>query len=543
MSFASLYMNREAQKYAELSDELQEMRLLTEVDNLLANQLPDGSFDPTAEQDVATNLFTATQEMAMPYAVTTTIQRAEERLDEEGRKKRQLMWLGKCAITVAESYKDFHFSEAAHARGRVEVAEANHAQDNVTAGVAQMFVSPKMSRFDAPAEVAKQEHLHDDDAVRVGYTLTDKDGNVVGRRLESLLVRDIPLESWVAMLRDPNNIFGTAFDVRDERSALSVMELFKDMDLPEEKVPEGPVTLVDAVLPYVADEAAQASVTEQLKRFRSDQALYKEKAEEKATEWLEFEKALASSLNQQVATYDIKRFISMLQHEWNEDDLHTIYCHEQPDGEYAMTRRLAAVLERAKRNLLAGIAAIQTGNDKVLNQMDGATARKLREQADFIDILRTNNTPPQEIAEMYANLNRSVARQNLKTGGGCMGESNADFGNSKISPDGSLSAEEGKGEESKVWTWKKGVCRVTNCPSPKPTEVGPCSVCRGCQHKFDAGQDPTKVKTSRVETVASTEHIDLLLSGLSSLFEKEKERQSKKSKKRAGALALAASDL
>ncbi len=46
-------------------------------------------------------------------------------------------------------------------------------------------------------------------------------------------------------------------------------------------------------------------------------------------------------------------------------------------------------------------------------------------------------------------------------------------------------------EDASSWTWKQGICRVNRCPSPKPTEVGPCSVCRACQQKFDSGQDPT----------------------------------------------------
>lgn len=43
------------------------------------------------------------------------------------------------------------------------------------------------------------------------------------------------------------------------------------------------------------------------------------------------------------------------------------------------------------------------------------------------------------------------------------------------------------------WNWKKGVCRVEECPTrPGKTDVGPCSVCRGCQHEFDKGGNPTK---------------------------------------------------
>lgn len=48
-------------------------------------------------------------------------------------------------------------------------------------------------------------------------------------------------------------------------------------------------------------------------------------------------------------------------------------------------------------------------------------------------------------------------------------------------------------DSKESWTWKQGVCRVPKCPTrPKPTDIGPCQVCRGCQAKFDKGEDPTK---------------------------------------------------
>ncbi|HTE57587.1 MAG TPA: hypothetical protein VK694_02500 [Verrucomicrobiae bacterium] len=47
-----------------------------------------------------------------------------------------------------------------------------------------------------------------------------------------------------------------------------------------------------------------------------------------------------------------------------------------------------------------------------------------------------------------------------------------------------------------LWGWKAGICRVMSCATrPGQTEVGPCSVCRKCQAKFDKGQDPTKLTT------------------------------------------------
>jgi hypothetical protein len=44
------------------------------------------------------------------------------------------------------------------------------------------------------------------------------------------------------------------------------------------------------------------------------------------------------------------------------------------------------------------------------------------------------------------------------------------------------------------WRWTKGKCVVRNCPTrPKQTTVGPCSVCVGCQHHYDAGHDPHRL--------------------------------------------------
>jgi hypothetical protein len=57
--------------------------------------------------------------------------------------------------------------------------------------------------------------------------------------------------------------------------------------------------------------------------------------------------------------------------------------------------------------------------------------------------------------------------------------------------------------DSSNWKWRTGVCRVEACPTrPDKTKVGPCDVCRRCQHIFDKGIDPTKFKV-RQSIVAS----------------------------------------
>jgi hypothetical protein len=48
------------------------------------------------------------------------------------------------------------------------------------------------------------------------------------------------------------------------------------------------------------------------------------------------------------------------------------------------------------------------------------------------------------------------------------------------------------------WEWKKGYCRVNNCPSkPHPTKVGPCDVCVACQGYFDKGKQPEKIYSTK----------------------------------------------
>lgn len=481
-----------------LGDEgLEQRRLLVEVDNLLDRRLPDGGWRQQDEADIVTNLYTAVQENAMPSAVTTTIHRAAYTMEMNQRVQRVFVWLGRTAMRLAYAGFEYHFSEAAHKRVAVEVGEAAFSQDHLRPGIAQIFISPKMTEHDAPAEIAKQEHLHDDDALRVSYAVTNSEGEVIARRMQSLLLKDVPLEAWLRMLRDPDNIFGKAMDIKDERSALSVMELFRELELPEDKLPEGPVTLVEAVLPYIDDAAAGASVVCQLDKFRSDQLRYELEAAEKAAEWLAFEKGLAESLYHGKATLEVRQFIASLQDEWGRHDLSLIRQHETADGGYRMSRQLAARLEKAKQNVLNGEAAIVTGNQEVRDQLDDEARQRIDEHIAFIKALQAAGVAEVEIRLQRAALARDIARQRLSVGGGCMGKNKADFGDSDnllLDTEAAEPQQSGAGEggDKKDWKWSTGICRVKACRSPKPTRVGPCSVCRGCQRVFDAGGDPTK---------------------------------------------------
>ncbi|HEX8227431.1 MAG TPA: hypothetical protein VF572_06200 [Candidatus Saccharimonadales bacterium] len=495
-----------------LTDETVEKRVLTEVYQIRRRLQPDGSISPEDRHDLEADFITATQEMAIPAAVSKTIQRVATERDQHGRSRRVITWLGKPAIEVAMSGYDYYVTDAGRKRGDIEVAEARYSESNIQPDIVQTFISPAMAPVDASEDIAKAENLYGQDGVRVSFPVTDKHGVVIARRIESLLVSDVPLEAWTAMLRDPGNIFGRTIELRNNVSALSVMEIFDQLSLPQHVLPEGPVSVLRSLKPYIADPVAAASVAQQIQRFQTGQEQYTRQAEKTAREWLDFDIELARSLESGTATTEAERFIATLQHEWSDDDLRVIDSHAY-GGRYIMTDKLAAVLEKAKQNILVSQAALATGNRNVLAQTDRRTAQRLRDDLEFIDMMRANNYDAVEIARLEVDMTRRLARQNFKVGGGCAGTSTGSF---KKSKDG-LSESDGEAADMTVvsedgdgWTWKKGVCRIEQCQSPKPTEVGPCDVCRNCQYKYDSGQDPAAAATVRPPAAERGDRPDIL---------------------------------
>lgn len=465
-----------------------EERVLTEVEHLSHGRLPNGEYMPGVEEAVFLNLKTAVQEAAMPYAVTTTTHEYLRTSDRKG----VFLWMGRTAVQNALSGYKFHRAPEARERVGIEVDEARHAENDLRPGVMKVFISPRMSEQDADRETAKQEHLADDDAVRVSWIETDGQGNITQRKLQSLLVRDIPLEAWVAMLQDPNNVFGRAFEVEDPNSALSVMGLHRGLELPLNKLQDGPVGIVQAVLPYIEDPEIRRSVEYQLARFEGDQDKLDEQADMIARRWLQFEKDLEESLHTGWANKGIRRFIVGLQHHWSDDDL--AFINGQAMGQdYLMSRELAILLENAKQNTLWTEAGVISGNEKVINQMDDAVVLQILDNHQQI---YGNGFDPYQAQLLEMQNIRLIASQNVNVGGGCNGERAGNFnGNDNLSDDPRLHVLERENmqeEDSDVLKWTKGVCRIESCSSrPDMTDVGPCSVCKKCQHVYDIGGDPT----------------------------------------------------
>ncbi len=400
---------------SEVLPDIEISRLLTEVDHLASSLKEFGYVPNEIRDDVLVNKQTALSEIAMPYAVTRTAHRVEQVYIPEAQKmERVFRWLGRTATSVAESGYDFHFSKQAAKRVDIEVAEAIHTQETLQPGRVQFFISPRMSDTDAPAYIAAAEHLHEEDSIRASYLLTDSHGNESYRVMESLLVRDIPLDAWVAMLEDDQNIFSKSIQLEDKGSALSVMEAFSELELPLEQVQEGPVTIVSSVLPYIHDQDIRDSVKSQLERFRQDQCLYEEKAKFFSQEWYESSLELAASLEQGMSTDAVTSFIDNVSQEWEDYIKQRVESHRR-GTRYIMTRELAALVEKAKRNIIATKAGIVTDNVKVIDQVDTQTVQRIKQAAhEDVNSVMTSMSNLNEI-------DRSIASQDVKVGGGCAG--------------------------------------------------------------------------------------------------------------------------
>lgn len=481
------------------------LRLLTEVTHLRAGRRADGSYPQELLDGVLENLVTKVQEDAMSHAVSHSYQPVAEVRAANNELRRTFLWkgLGKTAIEVAESGYVFHQTEPAYKRIGIEVKEAVRSCEELTPGTVQMFISPRMSRKDAPPEVAKMEHLAEEDAVRVYWADTDDAGRVVGRRMQSLLVRDIPLEAWVSMLKDSGNLFGKSMDIRDEASALGVMELFSQLDLPETAVPEGPVTLVSAVLPYISDRTLRASVEHQVMKYREDQENLRREATATAREWLKFEQALSDGLETGVMPLEVKRLVIMFQSAWTEETKQLLKRHERGSG-YSLSIELAAHLEQAWQKAYLGEVAAAVGDERALKDVDHFTAQRLQDNAQTLRRMQREGARPEEVAAMRAHQLRDVISANVRAGGGCSGENAFQFANDNKREGGESAAGEAAGASanSAFKSAKEGVgeihvavCRTDGCPSkPGKTRVGGCDVClKHCQPLYDRGMDPEKI--------------------------------------------------
>jgi hypothetical protein len=392
---------------------------LTEIDHLNRFRHPDGRQNPFAIDGVYKNLVPATKEAGIIHAVSTTYQ-------EYG--NGEYWWLDQTPEDVARSGYLFHQHPSALERVDIEVEEARNTK-NLQKGRIKVLISPRMSPKDAPYEVAKREHLADEDMIRIHMVDMGENGEPRGKYMQSLLVQHIPLSAWVRMLRDPQNIFGRAIAIEDEDSALSVMKVHKELELPEAALPEGVVSLVEAVLPYV-DATSRPIVERQLLMFRGDQASLHTKAENIASRWLSFEVALADSLYGGYATDEIQSFIRNLAFEWNDEITAEIMQNTDHFGRVRMTRSLAAKLEISRQNTLWVSAGVITNNERILAQLSPAVAQAIYVNEMFLQTMMADGASSQDIRHVESQNSKVIAGQNVTAGGGCPGSGKGLFGSS-----------------------------------------------------------------------------------------------------------------
>lgn len=450
------------------AEDLDQVRLLTEVDHLNRYRHPDGTHSEYAKGELLVNLTAATQEATQQYAVTPTYR------EQSGG---EYYWMGQTTAETAESGAKWYKSAAALLRWTVEVDEAH---DKPRPGTTKIFVSPRMTREDADLEVAQADHLADDDAVRTSSL--DIDGNEIrGMHLESLLIRDIPLSAWIEMANDPNGLFQGKVTVPYVDSALPIMRAHREMHVPSDLLPEGPVSVVAAVLPYIKDSQLYAKVADHLHMFRTlNQRDAYQQAEAVALRWRAFEIELADSLYNNIATPGVLEFIASVRDYLSPETNKLLAEHiDAETGTLGMTRTLAASLEAARRNTLWGSAAVLAGDEGVLAQLPEADAKRVREIGIILQLGDTSGFNIYQRAVLEAESNRIIARNNISVGRGCPGLSQDIFNQSE---------EVRSTESNEEQQDRKGTIRCIKCRQyvPKNRVIKKdCWECPKCLHKVD----------------------------------------------------------
>lgn len=450
-------------------------RCLTEVDNLHRLRNPDNSIPESVVEHTYQNLRTAVQEGAMPHAISTTHHEWHDG---------SYWWLDQTIVDVAKSGYRFHTSEAALQRVDVEVEEAASLERGLRPGIIKVFISPKMTRNDAPLVTAKQEHLADDDMVRIH--MADEQGGVIrGKFMQSLLVKDIPLSAWVAMLEDPANLFGTSIPIHDKESALGVMGVHEQLELPADRLPNGVIDLLHAVLPYL-DPQSRVRVERQIALFSCDQAELQRQAENIAARWLDFEINLSDSLHVLGFANDtIVQFVHQFAGQWNEQFMDLLKSHTLSDGKILMSRKLASGLERARQNTLWAAGAVISGNEAVLTQLDERTIQTIYETEMSIQKQMNAGTSAAVIQHLETQNNRAIAAKNIAVGGGCAGGNKDTFSNGS-GVDGERGPFAGDDGEENFSLPDKIRCIKCSAYSPKEEVVKDESwCCPKCHYEID----------------------------------------------------------
>lgn len=418
---------RQTPERARLLDDLEITRQLTEVEHFNRLRLPDGSHHPATELAILDNLVPAVKEAGIAHAVSTVYQ---EKIGDD------YFWLDKTSDEIAASGYQFHEHPVAHVRVGIEIDEDLDVRTNLRPGNVKVFLSPCLTAYEASIEVARREHLNDDDMVRIHWLDTAEDGTIRGKYMQSILVRDIPLPAWNLMLADSNNgLFDTSITVADHRTSQGVMEAHRQMHLPADRLKDGVVDVIKAVLPYVRaiDPLAAESVQRQYDLFGTDQKILHEQATTIARRWLEFERELADSLYSGSASTLIVQFVENIQEQCTDDVLQLLDAHTGYDGGLRMSRELAAVIEQMRKNTLWTTAGVITGNQAVISQLSPDAYHHIITNELFLQQLLHEGVDSKTLQAIENQTNKIIAKENINVGTGCPGELGSLFKNQESS--------------------------------------------------------------------------------------------------------------
>ncbi len=391
-------------------------RQLAEVDLLNAARLPDGSHDPAVLAATAKNAPTEIQEATQPYAVTRT---------EHHREDGDYWWGNQTTVDVAKRGQIFYQTPEGLVRGDIEVDEAEHTRDALRPGSIKVFLSPRMTRLDGTRETAELENLLEDDAVRTSQVV-ERDGGLA-LEMRSMLPRDVPISAWISMANDPNGLFGGRVQVPEAESALSLMCAHREMILPSEAVPDGPLSVLEAVVPYIDDPEVRAKVEEHIRRFRMfDQVGGFELAQRFGARIHGCIVEIADSLHDGRATAGVVEFIGSLYDKLNSDTKALVEAARLYDGSLGMNRELAAALMQARRHTVWVSAAVNSHNEAVAKQLPAQVTADIRGRDLQIQAALAAGDH-ERAAQLEAENDRQIASYKVKVGGGCPGKNNGVF--------------------------------------------------------------------------------------------------------------------
>lgn len=433
----------ETSSHERLIDERTIAHALTEVDHLNRLRLPDGSHHPAVEAGILANLVPAVKEAAIPRAVSTVYQQ---------KRGEKFWWLDQTSEDVAASGYKFHEHPVALQRVAIEVEEDADVCINLQPGYVKILISPRLTPYEASRQIAEQEHLADDDMVRIHWLDTDDSGRVVGKYMQSILVRDVPLAAWNGLLADQDTLLDKPIITTDPHASRSVMEAHAKMHIPADRLINGVVDVIAAVVPHVRaiDPEAARSVEAQLLLFTSDQETLHEQATTIARRWLAFEKQLADSMYYGSATPAIMQFIESVEDQCSNDFLELLRRNTAYDGTLMMNAELAALMEQMRQNTLWTRAGVMTGNHRVINQLSESACRQIYDNELYLQQLMHEDIEMTVLQTIESQGNHIIAKENVNVGGGCPGSLSNLF--------------RGKSNEQEGENGKTEVMKCVKCP-------------------------------------------------------------------------------